>query len=153
MKVFSGIQDMFAATKLKLRHQVEWGVRYGFIQCYIYKMLRSDTNKQHTRVAYRSFAFTFVNTALFLMVLGGLIALDIVVKDRLYEYTLGDGQFSIKSLQKTLPRWLYDAAWIQTNLGGGLELFAYMFYCLFFFPRSRFFYAMAVCAITGAIGL
>ena len=87
------------------------------------------------------------------MIIGGLIALDLVIKDPLYAYSLGDGGFSIKTLQKTLPRWLYDAAWLQTNLGGGIELFAYMFYCLFFFPRSRFFYAMAVSGIAMAIGL
>ena len=144
---------MFAGTKLKLKHKVETTTKYGCIKVYRFKMLRSDTKQIHTRLAYRSFQFSVVNTLFFLMILGGLITLDLLVKDQLYAYSLGDGRFSIKTLQKTLPKWFYDAAWVQTNFGGGLELFAYMFYCLFFFPRSRFFYAMAMSAITYTIGL
>ena len=38
-------------------------------------------------------------------------------------------------------------------MGGGAELLAYGFWALFFFPRSRFFYLLAVSGIAYAVGL
>lgn len=38
-------------------------------------------------------------------------------------------------------------------MSGGVEIFAYLFYSLFFFPRSRFFYAVAVSGIVYSVGL
>lgn len=151
MQFFTGIFG--GGTTLTLTHSVKKQKRCGCLPVYKFTMLRSDNNKTSTRIAYQSWRFSIVTIGFFLAVLGGLIALDIVMKDALYAYTLGDGSFSIKSLQKTVPRWGYDLAWVQTNMGGGVELFAYMFYCLFFFPRSRFFYAMAVSGIAFVIGL
>jgi hypothetical protein len=91
MQVFTGVVDLFAGSKLRLRHKVETCTKYGFINAYLFKMLRSDTKKIHTRLSYKSFQFSVVNTAFFLMILGGLIALDVVIKDKLYAYSLGDG--------------------------------------------------------------
>lgn len=110
MQFFSGIFG--TETRLTLTHSVKEGKRCGCLPIYRYKMLRSDNNKTSTRIAYRSFRFSLVSIAFFAIILAGLIVLDLVVKDGLREYTLGDGQFSIKALQKSLPRWLYDAAWV-----------------------------------------
>ena len=71
-------------TKLTLTHSVKEKKKFGCLKVYKYTMVRSDTNKTHTRIAYRSFPFTFFIVIFFLAILGGMCAVDWVVKDYLY---------------------------------------------------------------------
>jgi len=141
-------------AKVALTHSVREKKTCFCLPTIVFKTERGDNGRIDKRTALKSFPMGFFVLVAFAAQLGLLVLLDIIGKDSLFEVTLGDGPLGIKAVQKTFPRWCFELARFQSDyMSGGLEFIAYACYCLFFFPRSRFFYALAVHMVAWVVGL
>lgn len=50
------------------------------------------------KLAYRSFGFSIVSTFVFVAIFGVMLATDIAIKDQLFEYSISDREYGIKTL-------------------------------------------------------
>jgi len=103
-----------------------------------------EDNVEHKKTSLKSVKWSFMSLLIFTIMFGTTIGLDFLYKESFYKLSISDSSWSIQGIQKASPKWWYEFMRFQTSFGGGLEVYFFSAIALFFLPRSRFFYYMAL---------